>query len=41
MLEMPGAGPSPLIVKVCTGDHADSMKPTAPPTFCVAFTLQK
>ena|SRR5881398_585955 len=36
-----GAGPSPVIEKVPTADHAESRKPVAPPTFCVAFTLQK
>src|SRR6185503_5738532 len=39
--EPDGAGPRPLTVKLCTADHAESIEPTAPPTVCVAFTLQK
>ena len=37
----PGAGPRPVIVKLRTADHADSMEPVAPPTVCDALTLQK
>jgi hypothetical protein len=34
-----GAGPRPVTVNVCTGDHAESTPPFGPS--CVAFTLQK
>ena len=38
---IPGAVPSPVTVNVRTADHAESMKPVAPPTVWVASTLQK
>ena len=40
-LGVPGAGPRPVIASVRTADHGESIAPVAPPTICVAFTLQK
>src|SRR6185503_7352221 len=38
---VPGAAPSPVMVKLRVADHGESMKPIAPPTSCAALTLQK
>src|SRR5262245_65717035 len=37
----PGAGPRPVMVKLCTGEKGESSAKTTPPTICVSMTRQK